>query len=157
MRTDSDTAPYFIGAWDTIATLGAGTRGLAALTCAYEGLSVGAAYLLAVASEGLFWPTLLGIGLGLPAALYLIGCIRYGGLVSLARYRMAFYDTRLHYAVRYARHALSIDENRKKFDCIPWHDGDELRHILADRAREVPRFKQVWFAGNHSDIGGSYP
>ena len=128
----SNTAPYFIGAWDTIATLGAGTRGLAALTCAYEGLSLGAAYLLAVASEGLFWPTLLSIGLGLPAALYLMGCIRYGGLVSLARYRMAFYDTRLHYAVRYARHALSIDENRKKFDCIPWHDGDELRHILAD-------------------------
>ena len=21
----------------------------------------------------------------------------------------------------------------------------------------MPRFKQMWFAGNHSDIGGSYP
>ena len=153
----SNTAPYFIGAWDTIATLGTGTRGLAAWACIYAGLSLGAACLLTVASERLFWPAFLGIGLGLPAALYLVGCVRYGGLVSLARYRMAFYDTRLHYAVRYARHALSIDENRAKFDCIPWQDGDEVRHMLADRAREIPRFKQVWFAGNHSDIGGSYP
>jgi hypothetical protein len=70
---------------------------------------------------------------------------------------MAFYDTRLHYAVRYARHALSIDENRAKFDCIAWNDESGPRQIIADRARDVPRFRQMWFAGNHSDIGGSYP
>ena len=79
------------------------------------------------------------------------------GWVSLARYRMAFYDTALDYAVRYARHALSIDENRANFDCIPW-DEEAPGPPSADRARDVPeRFKQVWFAGNHSDIGGSYP
>jgi uncharacterized protein (DUF2235 family) len=153
----SNTAPYFIGAWDTIATLGAGTRGLAALTCAYEVVWLAAAYLVSLAAEWLFWPVLLGFGLGLPAAIYVVGCIRYHGLVSLVRYRMAFYDTRLHYAVRYARHALSIDENRAKFDCIAWHDEGDTRHFMADRERDVPRFKQVWFAGNHSDIGGSYP
>ena len=98
---------------------------------------------------------LLGFGFGLPAAIYLVGCIRYGGLVSLARYRMAFYDTRLHYAVRYARHALSIDENRAQFDCVPW-DEDRL-DLPAVRRETCRRFKQVWFAGNHSDIGGSYP
>jgi hypothetical protein len=52
----SNTAPYFIGAWDTIATLGAGTRGLVAWACAYEGLSLGAAYFLALALDRLFWP-----------------------------------------------------------------------------------------------------
>jgi hypothetical protein len=86
-----------------------------------------------------------------------VGCIRYRGLVSLARYRMAFYDTRLHYAVRYARHALSIDENRAKFDCIAWHDDGDWRQLMVDTERGAPRFKQMWFAGNHSDVGGSYP
>ena len=58
--------------------------------------------------------------------------------------------------MRYALHALSIDENREKFDCVPWDDED-TRQALADRTRDVPRFKQVWFAGSHSDVGGSYP
>ena len=120
----SNTAPYFVGAWDTIATLGAGTRGLAALACAYQGCRWPRHICWLVAGTAvLAGPS--GFGVGLPAAVYVVGCIRYRGLVSLARYRMAFYDTRLHYAVRYARHALSIDENRAKFDCIAWHDeGD---------------------------------
>ena len=88
--------------------------------------------------------------------LYLGLCLRYRGLASLARYRMAFYDTRLHYAVRYARHALAIDENRRKFDCVPWHE-DHCKDREAAAARVPARFKQVWFAGSHSDIGGSYP
>jgi uncharacterized protein (DUF2235 family) len=153
----SNTAPYFVGAWDTIATLGAGTWGLFALACAYQVAWSAVANLVSYAAGWLFWPVLLGFGLGLPAAVYLAGCIRYRGLVSLARYRMAFYDTRLHYAVRYARHALSIDENRAKFDFIAWHDEGDWRELMADGKRDVPRFKQVWFAGNHSDIGGSYP
>ena len=95
------------------------------MTCAYEVVWLGRGVdLMSLAAEWLFWPVLLGFGLGLPAAVYVVGCIRYHGLVSLARYRMAFYDTRLHYAVRYARHSLSIDENRAKFDCIAWHDEE---------------------------------
>ena len=34
----SNTAPYFIGVWDTIQTLGAGTRGLLLLAALYQGL-----------------------------------------------------------------------------------------------------------------------
>jgi hypothetical protein len=48
---------------------------------------------------------------------------------------------------------LSIDENRKSFDCVLW-DSDPSKHTVIV---EPPRFKQMWFAGNHSDIGGSYP
>ena len=103
-----------------------------------------------------FQPLLAAFGLGVPMGLYLGLCLRYRGLASLARYRMAFYDTRLHYAVRYARHALAIDENRRKFDCVPWHE-DHCKDREAAAARVPARFKQVWFAGSHSDIGGSYP
>ena len=69
---------------------------------------------------------------------------------------MAFYDTQLAYAVRYARHALSIDENRRKFECVPW-DEDRTRPPGRDGRVAPVRFRQVWFAGSHSDIGGSYP
>ncbi len=41
----------------------------------------------------------------------------------------------------------------RKFSCVPWEE-DQIK----DRAgADPPRFKQVWFAGSHSDIGGSYP
>jgi uncharacterized protein (DUF2235 family) len=151
--TVSNTAPYFIGAWDTVQTLGAGTRGLVLLALVYEAMSAGLA-----AWTGIdFWVTFLLVGLGLPLALYGVACLRYKGLVSLARYRMAFYDTKLNYAVRYARHALSIDEDRASFDCVPW-DEEPARQAFTDQpTSSPPRFKQVWFAGSHSDVGGSYP
>jgi hypothetical protein len=69
---------------------------------------------------------------------------------------MAFYDTRLVYAVRYARHALSIDENRKQFACVPW-DDEQSNRSGAEKAASPARLRQVWFAGSHSDVGGSYP
>ena len=58
--------------------------------------------------------------------------------------------------MRYARHALSIDEDRASYACVPW-DEEPPRQAFTDRRTALMRFKQVWFAGNHSDIGGSYP
>jgi len=154
--TTSNTAPYLIGAWDTVATLGAGSLVLVLLGVGYEV----AAFTATSALTHLFgWPFLLvlaALGLGVPLGAYLGACIRYKCLASLARYRMAFYDLKLHHAVRYARHALSIDENRKRFDCVPW-DEDYAKARDADIAHSPPRLRQVWFAGSHSDIGGSYP
>ena len=152
----SNTAPYFIGVWDTVQTLGAGTLGLTVLACVYVGFSASMSVLLEMVTGLPFWPAFMGLGYLVPTAVYLAMCLRYRGIVSLARYRLGFYDTRLHYAVRYARHALAIDENRERFDCVAWDDEDP-RQTLADKARDVPRFKQVWFAGSHSDVGGSYP
>ena len=152
----SNTAPYFIGVWDTIQTLGAGTRGLLLLASLYMGLCVSAA----LACTGLiglpFWLPVLVLGVALPLALYAAACFRYQGLVSLARYRQAFYDTRLNYAVRYARHALAIDEDRAAFAYVPW-DEETPRQAFTDQRNAPARFKQVWFSGSHSDIGGSYP
>jgi uncharacterized protein (DUF2235 family) len=69
---------------------------------------------------------------------------------------MAFYNTNLDPAVRFARHALSIDENRKDFPRIPWAEEPAENALVSDSKTTPQRFKQIWFAGNHSDIGGSY-
>ena len=56
-----------------------------------------------------------------------------------------FYDTKMGANVKFARHALAIDEKRLDFEPTIWlpNTGVDL--------------KQVWFSGSHSDIGGSYP
>ncbi len=157
----SNTAPYFIGVWDTVQTLGAGSVALAVLAGLYGATAAvaaaGFAYAFDLPFEREFWSLLAIIGPGVPAALYVGACARYKGLASLARYRMAFYDTALHHAVRYARHAIAIDENRKRFDYVPW-DEHRRRDGRATGREAIPeRIKQVWFAGCHSDVGGSYP
>ena len=57
------------------------------------------------------------------------------------RYR--FHNTRLGKNVECARHALAIDERRENFMPTLW-TGVEGRDV-----------EQVWFAGVHSDVGGS--
>jgi uncharacterized protein (DUF2235 family) len=58
-----------------------------------------------------------------------------------------FFDCRLNPDVANAYHAISIDEQRKKFPCSLWDETS-----LAPGQTVV----QVWFAGVHSDIGGYY-
>ena len=55
-----------------------------------------------------------------------------------------FYDTKMGANVSIARHALAIDEKRQDFAPTVWS------------TRPGVDLKQVWFAGVHSDIGGSY-
>ncbi|MFB2668768.1 DUF2235 domain-containing protein [Shewanella xiamenensis] len=55
-----------------------------------------------------------------------------------------FYDTKIGRNVRVARHALAIDEHRSDFEPTIWQLRDNMD------------MQQVWFAGAHSDIGGSY-
>ncbi|MBP1851137.1 DUF2235 domain-containing protein [Rhizobium halophytocola] len=64
------------------------------------------------------------------------------------------YDKYLDSDVLHARHALSIDEQRKDFDRVPWGSAAEAAKASG---RSPEWLKQVWFAGCHSDIGGSYP
>ena len=56
-----------------------------------------------------------------------------------------FYDNRMGPNIKVARHALAIDELRSDFEPTVWEPRRNLDLI------------QVWFAGVHSDIGGSYP
>ncbi|MBD8736687.1 phospholipase effector Tle1 domain-containing protein [Sphingomonas sp. CFBP 13706] len=53
------------------------------------------------------------------------------------------------------RHALSIDEDRARFPRVGWGSAAD---VAWNKARgRGDWLDQVWFAGNHSDIGGSYP
>jgi uncharacterized protein (DUF2235 family) len=64
------------------------------------------------------------------------------------------FDKYLDSDVRHARHALAIDEPRKDFARVPWGSTEEAEKT---QGRDPEWLKQVWFAGCHSDIGGSYP
>src|SRR4029077_9618831 len=66
--------------------------------------------------------------------------------LHLTEGRMNFYDNTLNPNVKFARHAISIDEGRPSFKRVPW----------GGRANTETSFQQIWFAGCHSDIGGSY-
>jgi len=56
-----------------------------------------------------------------------------------------FYDSKMGPNIEIARHAMAIDEQREDFKPTTW------------RYREEVDLKQAWFAGVHTDIGGSYP
>jgi len=58
--------------------------------------------------------------------------------------RDEFYDTKIGKNIRIARHAMAIDEHRKDFEPTIWCHRQDMD------------LKQVWFAGAHADIGGSY-
>jgi uncharacterized protein (DUF2235 family) len=55
-----------------------------------------------------------------------------------------FYDTKIGRNIKIARHALAIDEHRSDFEPTVWQRNDYMD------------LQQVWFAGAHSNIGGSY-
>ncbi|NQT34352.1 DUF2235 domain-containing protein [bacterium] len=64
--------------------------------------------------------------------------------LGLFDHKDEFYDTKLGRNVSIARHALAIDELRKDFEPTIWLPRGEMD------------LKQVWFAGAHSNVGGSY-
>ena len=57
--------------------------------------------------------------------------------------------------VPFARSANAIDEARADFDRLAWGPGKHVQ--IQDTIGGYNRFEQMWFAGNHSDVGGSYP
>lgn len=59
-----------------------------------------------------------------------------------------FHNFSLGPGVDFARHAISIDDERKTFHPIIWEKLDD------DPNHE--RLKQVWFCGVHTDVGGGY-
>jgi uncharacterized protein (DUF2235 family) len=57
--------------------------------------------------------------------------------------------TRMLSNVRWARHAVSIDEQRRPF--APY------LVTFPEEGETGPNMKEVWFAGVHSDVGGGFP
>ena len=71
--------------------------------------------------------------------------------LHINRLRVQMYDKSLNPRVNFARHAISIDERRRSFPRVKWGAPG------VSKPGTPPWFEQLWFAGNHSDIGGSYP
>ncbi|KAI0782398.1 hypothetical protein BC629DRAFT_1289259 [Irpex lacteus] len=75
--------------------------------------------------------------------------------------------TKSNRSVKVFRHALSLDERRAKFHQFCWHwssgkeamqgvgEGDMLKAGKKLRKSYIPDVQEVWFAGCHSDVGGS--
>jgi uncharacterized protein (DUF2235 family) len=70
------------------------------------------------------------------------------------RWKAANYDRGLSAHVGFARHATAIDETRADFDRLGW--GNTVNERPKQPGEPDP-FIQLYFGGNHSDIGGSYP
>jgi hypothetical protein len=152
--------PYFIGVFDTVASL--------ANPVAIAGFAVAITLMLAAVSGVLWWITgsfwlwfgiLTGVSVTGAVIANFINRLRWAPrlkgvpwwkTVHLTTARMKMYDTELDEQVRFARHAIAIDERRASFARVPWGIPGQWK------SGKSVWFEQVWFAGNHSDIGGSY-
>ncbi|MDA9488841.1 hypothetical protein XI08_06375 [Bradyrhizobium sp. CCBAU 11361] len=161
----SNVVPFFVGVFDTVASLGSYALS-AALVGASAVLIAALSYLqsffLFPFATTLLWTAAVAVAMGGVAYVathvkYAVGLPGYScwQTLHLASPKMRFYDLNLNNAIWYARHAMSIDENRADFARVPWGGS---HNEGPQRPDEYPDWlQQVWFAGNHSDIGGSYP
>jgi uncharacterized protein (DUF2235 family) len=85
-----------------------------------------------------------------------VGWLHYGvsNLLRILPFVGSNYDRHFTRDTKFARHAMAIDEYRRDFLRVPWGGSGTVPN---DSIEGATRFEQVWFAGNHSDIGGSYP
>jgi hypothetical protein len=67
--------------------------------------------------------------------------------VNKVIYKFHFPDTILNENVKYACHALSIDDERQTFHPLLWEETE----------KDKSRIEQVWFTGVHANVGGGYP
>jgi len=74
--------------------------------------------------------------------------------IHFAQPKHKFEDLTLNVNVGYAKHAISIDENRKDFKRVGWAPTAE-KLDKRDAAGNL-YFEQVWFPGVHADVGGGY-
>lgn len=161
--------PYFIGVFDTVAALGAkGAKRVGIF--AVIGLAILAISAATAVSFWLLWGIswlLTSLVIASVAIAVLLIDLRRKARRSITdfpnpgdhnvhyiRWKADNYDRSLSHHVRYARHAISIDERRADFPRVKWGKADVIR---AKESPEDEPLIQFWFAGNHSDIGGSYP
>lgn len=76
----------------------------------------------------------------------IIGCWDTVAFDRLGRGRINLHDTFFPQNVKYGFHALSLDEKRRPYQPVLWN-----QHGATDPQQEL---LQVWFSGDHSDIGG---
>jgi uncharacterized protein (DUF2235 family) len=157
--------PYFIGVFDTVASI-ASKSALMLIAVGTIFFITALSFLLSryagVLSTQAWFGLLAGLTIFMVLAWYINDHLKFArGLEGYSTWetfhftepQMKFYNKQLSPKVGYARHALSIDEHRKDFDRVPWGNTGDMP------IREGGKFfwfKQLWFAGNHADIGGGY-
>jgi len=156
--------PFFIGVFDAVASLG---KPLVA-TCMFFVAALVVAMLVWVVVGWLgyhpgFWRWFIAVAVVGAAVAILslsLSLVRWEfklprkvkwRFLHLTKVHIEVYETDLSNEIAHARHALSIDEWRKSFPRVEWGGS------YSDSKNESGWFQQVWFAGNHSDVGGSYP
>ena len=177
--SDSNVAPYFIGVFDTVAALGAsGLRYLviqAGLAAGVAAAAFAAGFLLSVVIAALsswqFGANFMLVGFLAQVAIIVAALCAFWywqnksttktivdypepgqSRSHQAAWKGENFDRLLSRHVAFARSANAIDETRKDFDRVGWGGRDEgAPHFPGHE-----RLRQWWFAGNHSDVGGSY-
>lgn len=160
-----NVAPYFIGVFDTVAALGASGMKrfgiiVAAALLAVLGLAI-VSWLMTFLGFG-FWDAALKSSIIAAGVIFIYSChVRIKEIRDFptkgkhnshwSAWRFKHYDKFLDKRIRYARHAQAIDETRTSFERVGWGQRGDMKEAPADW------LIQKWFAGNHSDIGGSYP
>ena len=101
------------------------------------------------------WPTIDFIGVWDTVASVLVPR-RDRWLYVVTSEELAF--TMMNPSVRVFRQAMAIDERRRMFRLKQWNDPQDFMSnpFAPDTARKAQDILQVWFAGVHGDIGGSY-
>lgn len=161
-ETDANTYPYFVGVFDTVASLSnpVALAGMIAFVPIVTALVSWMAWLILPYFQFpvAWWKLFLGLTAAVGAVSWLVHTlmrirVAFGlekhpwyRTLHLTEPRMKFYDPTLNPNIKYARHAISIDEARPSFQRVPW----------GSRGNQQTSFVQLWFAGCHSDIGGSY-
>ena len=178
-RINTNVYPYFVGVFDTVAAL-LNPRMSFLLICMFLALDAVVSWMLLFIPDvpllgnffpflGSFWPNFLTV-VRLTFVLILAGYVfthfKFDFHVPGYNWRQRlctmhftelyqkFYDYTLNPNIPYAKHAISIDENRKDFKRVGWDAVDSNRPERDENDNIF--FEQVWFAGNHADIGGGY-
>jgi uncharacterized protein (DUF2235 family) len=170
--------PYLVGVFDTVAALGSFSQSIM-FALIYGAAAAVISWLaslipnLPIFQPHLQWPTfvlifilLVAVPIAIALAVFIWTHIKfdfsvpgYSPLEQLRTFHFTtewkhkFYDTDLNRNIPYAKHAISIDENRKDFARVRW--GVPGEHPPRDAFNNLT-FEQVWFSGNHADIGGGY-
>ena len=174
----ANSYPYFVGAFDTVAAVG-NLRTFVEFSALYAIGAMVTSWLVSLLTKVPFIGSYLGLlsfwhvfiflfaaPIGIAACIYVWTHVKFDFRVpaySLPQQLLTFHqiydwketnDTDLNFNIPYAKHSISIDENRRAFARVNWgvEDGRPDRDNCGNLT-----FEQVWFPGNHADIGGGYP
>jgi len=77
------------------------------------------------------------------------------GMRKLFYKKFNFHDVKLSSTIRYAYHAVAIDELRVDFAPTLWQLSDSAVQATK-KGKPLQTLEQIWFAGVHSNVGGGY-